>query len=249
MLREGDPTQQPRRGDICKINLTGKLEDGTVVEDLRDFTVQVGDVEVTQGVDMALPLMKVGELARVTADPRFAYGTIGLKNEMDEEKSIPSGSLVRLFLIGISEERRMSMRVVADHLRSGAAVMQRRRRPGESALRDETESRVSRQLRIRGLKRSDCFLLGLCSDRKRERGNFWYLRSEFNLAIQLYRRSLEYLDDTDKYVGDAAKEEVSEWQGNRSRWTMFEQCVSREFSSQMTSCKSCWKRGSKSTTI
>lgn len=99
MLREGDPTEQPRRGDVCKINLTGKLEDGTVVEDLRDFTVQVGDVEVTQGVDMALPLMKVGELARVTADPRFAYGAIGLKNETDEAKSIPPSSLVRRFFL------------------------------------------------------------------------------------------------------------------------------------------------------
>lgn len=27
------------------------------------------------------------------------------------------------------------------------------------------------------------------------------------MAIQLYRRSLEYLDDTDKYVGEASKME------------------------------------------
>lgn len=50
-------------------------------------------------------------------------------------------------------------------------------------------------------------------DHKRQRGNFWYERSEFNLAIQLYRRSLEYLDDTDKYVGESSKkEEVNEKQ-------------------------------------
>lgn len=72
----------------------GKLEDGTVVEDLKEFTVQVGDVELVQGVDMALPLMKLGELAQVTVDPRFAYGTIGLKNEDDEFKSIPPSSVV-----------------------------------------------------------------------------------------------------------------------------------------------------------
>lgn len=48
------------------------------------------------------------------------------------------------------------------------------------------------------------------SDHKRERGNFWYDRGEYNMAIQLYRRSLEYLDDTDKYVGDNSKmEEVT----------------------------------------
>lgn len=58
-------------------------------------------------------------------------------------------------------------------------------------------------------------LLFFFSDHKRERGNFWYERSEFNLAIQLYRRSLEYLDDTDKYVGDASKkEEVNEHKNN-----------------------------------
>lgn len=45
-------------------------------------------------------------------------------------------------------------------------------------------------------------------NRKRERGNFWYERNEFNLAIQLYRRALEYLDDTDKYVGEKESEPV-----------------------------------------
>lgn len=49
--------------------------------------------------------------------------------------------------------------------------------------------------------------LSIHSDHKRERGNFWYDRGEYNLAIQLYRRSLEYLDDTDKYVGDTSKME------------------------------------------
>lgn len=33
------------------------------------------------------------------------------------------------------------------------------------------------------------------SIKKRERGNFWYSRNEYTLAIQLYRRSLEYLND------------------------------------------------------
>lgn len=49
------------------------------------------------------------------------------------------------------------------------------------------------------------FVFVSSSNHKRERGNFWYDRGEYNLAIQLYRRSLEYLDDTDKYVGDASK--------------------------------------------
>ena len=30
---------------------------------------------------------------------------------------------------------------------------------------------------------------------KRERGNIWYARQEYSLAIQCYRRALDFLDD------------------------------------------------------
>lgn len=36
----------------------------------------------------------------------------------------------------------------------------------------------------------------LVGNKKRERGNFWYARNEYSLAIQLYRRALEYLNDS-----------------------------------------------------
>lgn len=57
--------------------------------------VQVGDGEVVQGIDMAIPLMRVGEKAIVNVDPRFAYGSIGLKNEETPTKSIPPNANVR----------------------------------------------------------------------------------------------------------------------------------------------------------
>lgn len=90
----GQDDFQPQRGNICKINLVGKLEDGTIVEDLQNYNVQVGDVEVVQGVDMAIPLMTVGEVAEISVDPRFAYGTHGLTNENDNTKSIPPNAKV-----------------------------------------------------------------------------------------------------------------------------------------------------------
>lgn len=93
-IRAGEEGFQPQRGNICKINLVGKLEDGTVVEDLQNFAVQVGDVEVVQGVDMSLPLMTVGELAEISADARFAYGAQGLTNENDNTKTIPPNAKV-----------------------------------------------------------------------------------------------------------------------------------------------------------
>ncbi|KAL1129896.1 hypothetical protein AAG570_012840 [Ranatra chinensis] len=34
-------------------------------------------------------------------------------------------------------------------------------------------------------------------NRKKDRGNWWYMRGEYSFAIQCYRRALEYFDDTD----------------------------------------------------
>lgn len=86
----------------------GKLEDGTVVEDLKNAAVQVGDVEVVQGLDMSIPLMCVGELAEISAESRFAYGAQGLTNENDNTKSIPPNAKVHnkpisIRVIGFSE--------------------------------------------------------------------------------------------------------------------------------------------------
>lgn len=77
------------------MNVIGKLENGTIVEELTDFTVQVGDVEVVQGIDMALPLMEVGETAEISVDARFAYGTKGLPNADNPAASIAPGAKVR----------------------------------------------------------------------------------------------------------------------------------------------------------
>lgn len=93
-LKAGEDGFQPQRGNICKINLVGKLGDGTIVEDHKDYAVQVGDVEVVQGVDMSIPLMSVGELAEISVDSRFAYGAHGLTNEEDATKSIPPNAKV-----------------------------------------------------------------------------------------------------------------------------------------------------------
>lgn len=87
-LRAGEDGFQPQRGNIVTINLTAQLDNGTIVENYENYEIQVGDVEVVQGVDMSIPLMTVGELAEISADSRFAYGSHGLQNE-DETKAIP----------------------------------------------------------------------------------------------------------------------------------------------------------------
>lgn len=40
------------------------------------------------------------------------------------------------------------------------------------------------------------------SNKKRERGNWWYVRGENALAIQCYRRALDYLDEVEGGIKD-----------------------------------------------
>lgn len=94
----GNPDTRPVRNDVCKINIEGRLENGVVVESFQNLTVQVGDYEVVQGVDMVLPLMDVGEIAEISCKSRFGYGEIGLINEKFQEKSIPPGATL-IYLI------------------------------------------------------------------------------------------------------------------------------------------------------
>lgn len=44
---------------------------------------------MVQGLDIVLPLMTVDEMAEIKLDPRFAYGSLGLKNDIDPTLSIP----------------------------------------------------------------------------------------------------------------------------------------------------------------
>lgn len=49
----------------------------------------------------------------------------------------------------------------------------------------------------------------LVGNKKRQRGNFWYDRNESSMAIQLYRRALEYLNDSGPGVEISNAAEVS----------------------------------------
>lgn len=154
VLKEGTPETRPARAFICTINLEGSLEDGTVVEKQDNLVIQLGDVEVVQGVDMCIPLMNEGEIAEVKLNARFAYGSIGLKN-LDGNVVVPpdTNMVYKVELISSKEETDLEKKSFASRKEIG--------------------------------------------NKKRERGNFWFERQEFNLAIQNYRRALEYLDETE----------------------------------------------------
>ncbi len=153
-MKEGTPDSRPERSFICKINLEGTLEDGTVVEKEDNRIIQLGDVEVVQGVDMCVPLMNVGEIAEVKLNARFAYGAIGLKSQDGTVLVPPDTNMIyKVELLAYKEESDLEKKNFASRKEIG--------------------------------------------NKKRERGNFWFERQEFNLAIQNYRRALEYLDETE----------------------------------------------------
>uniref|UniRef100_A0A8D8KTT8 peptidylprolyl isomerase n=1 Tax=Culex pipiens TaxID=7175 RepID=A0A8D8KTT8_CULPI len=154
VLQEGTD-ERPEGRDIAVINFTGRLEDGTIVEQEQGMVVQIDDVEVVQGLDMTLKLMNVGERAEVIVDARFAYGDQGYKNEDHPERSVPPNAKITYTVELVSSKE-------------------------ESDLESKTYA-----------ARKDI------GNKKRLRGNFWMKRQEYNLAIQSYRRALEYLDESE----------------------------------------------------
>ncbi|PSN35511.1 hypothetical protein C0J52_18442 [Blattella germanica] len=117
VLRKAEDSFRAVRSNIVVINIEGKLPDGSVVDKQSNLTLQVGDAEHIQALDIALTLMEVGELALLEVGPRFAYGSKG------RDPDVP---------------------------------------PNVTII-----------------------------------GNYWYTRGEHTLAIQCYRRALNFLDDVE----------------------------------------------------
>lgn len=149
MIRKGEPESRPESKFICIINLTGKIED-KIVENEENFSFQLSDMELVQGLDMAIALMDVNELSEITVASRFAYGSIG-----EESKGIPPDATIiyTVELLSAHEETDL-----------------------------EKKSFESRKE---------------IGNKKRVRGNYFFERNEYNFAIQLYRRALEYLDESE----------------------------------------------------
>lgn len=88
ILIEGMENRRPQRLDICTLNYTCSLENGDVVESGTNFTIQMGDLEVVQGIDVALALMNVGEKCLLKIEPRLAYGNKGLEKKIPPDTSV-----------------------------------------------------------------------------------------------------------------------------------------------------------------
>ncbi|XP_051833661.1 peptidyl-prolyl cis-trans isomerase FKBP3 [Sminthopsis crassicaudata] len=88
ILKKGDKTNFPKKGDIVHCWYTGTLQDGTVFDtniqtsakkkkNAKPLSFKVGVGKVIRGWDEALLTMSKGEKARLEIEPEWAYGKKG----------------------------------------------------------------------------------------------------------------------------------------------------------------------------
>lgn len=81
VLSPGDGQTYPKFGQTVVVHYTGTLDNGKKFDSSRDrgvpFKFKIGKGEVIKGWDQGVSQMCVGERARLTCSPDFAYGVRG----------------------------------------------------------------------------------------------------------------------------------------------------------------------------
>ncbi|KAF8416162.1 hypothetical protein EV426DRAFT_712676 [Tirmania nivea] len=94
IIWQGSQKVTPRAGDKVHIHYVGTLENGEVFDSSRDreiiFTTQIGVGKVIKAWDLLVPTMNLGEVAKLTCPPSYAYGARGFPG------SIPPYSILFL---------------------------------------------------------------------------------------------------------------------------------------------------------
>lgn len=77
----GDGRTFPKKGQTATVHYEGRLEDGKKFDSSRDrnkaFKFKIGHQEVIRGWDEGVAQMSVGQRARLTCTPDYAYGSAG----------------------------------------------------------------------------------------------------------------------------------------------------------------------------
>lgn len=81
-LKPGNvPNVFPKTGDKVTIHYVGTLENGDIFDSSRDrgipFETEIGVGKVIKGWDEGVKKLSVGEKAKLTCTPDFAYGSRG----------------------------------------------------------------------------------------------------------------------------------------------------------------------------
>ncbi|XP_049624302.1 peptidyl-prolyl cis-trans isomerase FKBP3 [Suncus etruscus] len=101
ILKKGDKTNFPKKGDVVHCWYTGTLQDGTVFDtniqtsskkkkSAKPLSFKVGTGKVIRGWDEALLTMSKGEKARLEIEPEWAYG----KKGQPDAKIPPNAKLI-----------------------------------------------------------------------------------------------------------------------------------------------------------
>jgi len=81
-IKEGDGKTFPKKGQTVEVHYTGTLPDGKKFDSSRDrgkpFTFKLGKGDVIKGWDEGVAQLSVGERAKLTCSPDYAYGAQGV---------------------------------------------------------------------------------------------------------------------------------------------------------------------------
>ncbi|KAA3480328.1 peptidyl-prolyl cis-trans isomerase FKBP62-like [Gossypium australe] len=105
ILKEGEGYERPDDGTIVQVKFIGKLEDGKIFvkkghdDELFEFKIDGGNnsfmtlvtEQVIDGLDKAVKTMKKGELALITIQPEYAFGSSESQQEL---AVVPANSTV-----------------------------------------------------------------------------------------------------------------------------------------------------------
>jgi len=80
-ISPGDGSTYPKFGQTVVVHYTGTLENGVKFDSSRDrgapFKFRFGKGEVIKGWDQGVGQMSVGQRAKLTCSPDYAYGACG----------------------------------------------------------------------------------------------------------------------------------------------------------------------------
>ncbi|KAM4691546.1 peptidyl-prolyl cis-trans isomerase FKBP1A [Rhinophrynus dorsalis] len=80
-ITPGDGRTFPKKGQTVVVHYVGSLEDGKKFDSSRDrdkpFKFRIGRQEVIRGWEEGVAQMSVGQRARLTCSPDYAYGCTG----------------------------------------------------------------------------------------------------------------------------------------------------------------------------
>lgn len=80
-ITPGDGRTFPKKGQVAVVHYEGRLENGKKFDSSRDrnqpFKFQIGKQEVIRGWEEGVAQMSVGQRAKLTCSPDYAYGLTG----------------------------------------------------------------------------------------------------------------------------------------------------------------------------